>query len=174
MANVRQRIVRFLAWTAAAVVTLAVVAIAAVALIVWWLIEPDSSQFGHVEDEAKTAHRTVADFRVGAVLRGNGQGPSAVAGSRRRSSRRDQGGRRRHRARSGSRPPGGDPRAECLDRLDRRGGNDRFWDFAARSTIGSFDLLKTISSHPTMAYGRDNRFRYLGLVNEPCDNTPEK
>jgi hypothetical protein len=62
MANVRQRIVRFLAWIAAAVVTLAVIAIAAVALIVWWLIEPDASQFGNVEDEAKTAHRKVEEF----------------------------------------------------------------------------------------------------------------
>lgn len=53
------------------------------------------------------------------------------------------------------------------------GGNDRFWDWAARNAIGSFDLLKIISSYdpPTgekSAYGRGNRFRYLGLSNEPC------
>jgi hypothetical protein len=52
------------------------------------------------------------------------------------------------------------------------GGNDRFWDFAARTAIGSFDLLKTISSHPKQAYGRSNRFRYLGLINEPCFKKP--
>lgn len=52
------------------------------------------------------------------------------------------------------------------------GGNDRFWDFAARTAIGSFDLLKIMSSHERQAYGRDNRFRYLGLVNEPCFTKP--
>jgi mono/diheme cytochrome c family protein len=35
-------------------------------------------------------------------------------------------------------------------------------------SLGSFDLLKTLSSHPRLGYGRHNRWRYLGLVNEPC------
>ncbi|MCP3463508.1 cytochrome c [Bradyrhizobium sp. CCGUVB23] len=54
------------------------------------------------------------------------------------------------------------------------GGNDRFWDYAASHTAGAFDLLKTISSHQGkdgkggMAYGRHNRWSWLGLVNEPC------
>jgi hypothetical protein len=48
------------------------------------------------------------------------------------------------------------------------GGNDRFWDYAASHTAGAFDLLKTISSHKAMAYGRHNRWSWLGLVNEPC------
>jgi hypothetical protein len=48
------------------------------------------------------------------------------------------------------------------------GGDDRFWDFAARNTGGAFDLLKTVSSHRDMAYGRHNRWSWLGLVNEPC------
>jgi hypothetical protein len=48
------------------------------------------------------------------------------------------------------------------------GGNDRFWDYAANNTAGAFDLLKTISSHEGMAYGRRNRWSWLGLVNEPC------
>jgi hypothetical protein len=48
------------------------------------------------------------------------------------------------------------------------GGDDRFWDFAARNTAGAFDLLKTVSSYKDMAYGRHNRFSYLGLSNEPC------
>ena len=53
------------------------------------------------------------------------------------------------------------------------GGNDRFWDWAARRAIGSFDLLKIASSYAPAtgeksAYGRGNRFRYLGLSNEPC------
>ena len=48
------------------------------------------------------------------------------------------------------------------------GGDDRFWDFAASNTGGAFDLLKTVSSHQSMAYGRRNRWSWLGLVNEPC------
>src|SRR5262249_48225426 len=54
-----------------------------------------------------------------------------------------------------------------------------------RDSLGTFDLLKTVSSHPRVpykdphakpgepvkylyGYGRRNRFRYLGLANEPC------
>jgi hypothetical protein len=48
------------------------------------------------------------------------------------------------------------------------GGDDRFWDFAAKNTAGAFDLLKTVSSYKGMAYGRHNRWSWLGLVNEPC------
>ena len=56
------------------------------------------------------------------------------------------------------------------------GGNDRLWDVLTVSSLGTFDLLKTISSHRPRggenaysdAYGRHNRWEYLGLVNEPC------
>lgn len=48
------------------------------------------------------------------------------------------------------------------------GGNDRFWDHMANVTFGTFDLLKIISSYPSLKYSRDNRWHYLGLVNEPC------
>ncbi len=48
------------------------------------------------------------------------------------------------------------------------GGNDRFWDQMTHTTFGAFDLLKTVSSHPSLRYGRDNRFAWLGLMNEPC------
>jgi hypothetical protein len=47
-------------------------------------------------------------------------------------------------------------------------GNDRFWDYLANHAFGVFDLLKTLSSHPRLGYGRDNRWAYLGLINEPC------
>ena len=47
-------------------------------------------------------------------------------------------------------------------------GNDRFWDDISRQSFGSLDLLKTLSSHPSMTYSRDTRWKYLGLVNEPC------
>jgi hypothetical protein len=65
------------------------------------------------------------------------------------------------------------------------GGNDRFWDEISRRSVGSLDLLKTLSSYdpekdPRLSAeergrlkgvykaSRDNRWRYLGLVNEPC------
>jgi hypothetical protein len=48
------------------------------------------------------------------------------------------------------------------------GGNDRFWDILTRYGFGSFDLLKILSSHPSLKYSRDNRWSYFGLVNEPC------
>jgi cytochrome c2 len=48
------------------------------------------------------------------------------------------------------------------------GGNDRLWDKLTNLTFGSFDLLKTLSSYPGMKASRDNRWSWLGLVNEPC------
>ena len=49
------------------------------------------------------------------------------------------------------------------------GGNDRFWDAISATSFGTLDFLKTVSSHPSMSdYSRDNRWTYLGLVNEPC------
>jgi hypothetical protein len=48
------------------------------------------------------------------------------------------------------------------------GGNDRFWDKIGVSSAGALDLLKTLSSHPSLKFSRDNRWNYLGLVNEPC------
>jgi hypothetical protein len=59
------------------------------------------------------------------------------------------------------------------------GGNDRFWDRITVESVGTFDLLKTISSYPAKkeygygaSYGRHNRWNYLGLVNEPCFKEP--
>ncbi len=48
------------------------------------------------------------------------------------------------------------------------GGNDRLWNAMSEYTFGAFDLLKIISSHPSLGYSRTNRWSYLGLVNEPC------
>jgi hypothetical protein len=48
------------------------------------------------------------------------------------------------------------------------GGDDAFWDRVTLYTFGNFDLLKTLSSYPGMKFSRDNRWNYLGLVNEPC------
>jgi hypothetical protein len=48
------------------------------------------------------------------------------------------------------------------------GGNDLFWDGISRTSLGTLDFLKTLSSHPSLKASRDNRWYYLGLVNEPC------
>jgi hypothetical protein len=45
-------------------------------------------------------------------------------------------------------------------------GNDRLWDKLAVASVGNLDLLKTISNLKDS--NRDNRWAYLGLVNEPC------
>lgn len=47
-------------------------------------------------------------------------------------------------------------------------GNDRLWDKMTLASVGLLDFLKTISSSPSLPYNRDNRWDYLGLVNEPC------
>ena len=48
------------------------------------------------------------------------------------------------------------------------GGNDRFWDKISVNSAGALDFLKTLSSYPGLPASRDNRWTYLGLVNEPC------
>jgi hypothetical protein len=48
------------------------------------------------------------------------------------------------------------------------GGNDRFWDRMSGYTFGAFDLLKVVSSHPSLGYNRESRWQYFGLINEPC------
>ncbi len=50
------------------------------------------------------------------------------------------------------------------------GGNDRFWDGMTNASVGTLDFLKTLSSYPDpkFKFSRDNRWNYLGLVNEPC------
>jgi hypothetical protein len=54
------------------------------------------------------------------------------------------------------------------------GGNDRFWDGLSVTAFGALDFLKTISSHPALKANRDNRWEYLGLVNEPCFEKPTR
>ena len=48
------------------------------------------------------------------------------------------------------------------------GGNDRLWDHLSKSSFGTLDFLKTLSSHPSLKFSRNTRWNYLGLVNEPC------
>ena len=48
-------------------------------------------------------------------------------------------------------------------------GNDRFWDKMVNASAGALDFLKILSSHPSTPHlTRDNRWEYLGLVNDPC------
>ena len=47
-------------------------------------------------------------------------------------------------------------------------GNDRLWDKLTVASVGVLDFLKTLSSYPGLKAIRDNRWEYLGLVNEPC------
>jgi len=47
-------------------------------------------------------------------------------------------------------------------------GNDRFWDVISVRSAGTLDFLKTLSSHKSLKFSRDNRWKYLGLINEPC------
>jgi hypothetical protein len=48
------------------------------------------------------------------------------------------------------------------------GGDDVLWNRLPNATFGAFDLLKTISSYQGSPYGRDNRWKYFGVINEPC------
>jgi hypothetical protein len=48
------------------------------------------------------------------------------------------------------------------------GGNDRFWNYMTRATLGGLDFLKTISDFPDLPSTRSDRWQLLGLVNEPC------
>lgn len=52
------------------------------------------------------------------------------------------------------------------------GGNDRLWDKMSDYTFGAFDLLKIVSSHPSLGYSRANRWSYFGIVSEPCFENP--
>ncbi|NVK40268.1 MAG: hypothetical protein HWE39_03425 [Oceanospirillaceae bacterium] len=52
-------------------------------------------------------------------------------------------------------------------------GNDALWDEISRVSVGNLDFLKTLSNHPSLKFSRDNRWRYLGVVNEPCYNKGE-
>lgn len=168
-ATALRRIVKWVLIGIAALVPLVVIG----ALVLLWVVtEPDSSKFGTVPDEAKQAERTPQSFP--------GAGDAYFA-------RMDKGMLLPLAA--GHPYPKEIQEIADLTKLTPEqvresairgqntwlvwtGGNDRFWDFAAANTAGAFDLLKTISSYKgdrsPMAYGRRNRWSWLGLVNEPC------
>jgi hypothetical protein len=51
-------------------------------------------------------------------------------------------------------------------------GNDTLWNYLSSHTFGALDFLKTLSTHDALGFGRGKgeygRWRYFGLVNEPC------
>jgi hypothetical protein len=52
------------------------------------------------------------------------------------------------------------------------GGNDRFWDRMTGYTFGAFDLLKIVAYDPNKPVDRAARWKWLGLINEPCMEAP--
>lgn len=52
------------------------------------------------------------------------------------------------------------------------GGNDRFWDKMTDYTFGAFDLLKIIAYDRNKPIDRADRWKSLGLINEPCMQAP--
>ena len=98
---------------------------------------------GTVLDEAMRAGRTadVVPGRRRGLLPRHGRRPAALEG----------------------RGPG----PQHVDRVDRR-QRSACGTSSRSESLGSLDFLKTLSSHPGCPTSRDNRWNYLGLVNEPC------
>src|SRR5689334_24653539 len=108
---------------------------------------------GHVLDEAMRAHRTAQSFVVPTDDYFHDMDRNVVDGGMKELTQAEIEGRNMW--------------------MVWTGGNDRLWDRLTIDSLGSFDLLKTVSSHPPTkeyptSYGRHNRWHYLGLVNEPC------
>jgi hypothetical protein len=54
-------------------------------------------------------------------------------------------------------------------------GNDRLWDIMNKASFGELDFLKILSNYPgETKFSRSNRWRYFGLLNEPCFTKPAK
>lgn len=164
-------------WAAISAGVLLVVLVIAGILAFRAIVEPDSSAFGTVPDEAKRAGRTRESLP--AVAKPCGDQPADCSYF----AQMDKGLLVKPAA--GAAYPKEILEVAALTKLspdevrdsasrgqnawiDWTGGNDRFWDWASKNTGGAFDLLKTVSSYRGMAYGRHNRWSWLGLVNEPC------
>lgn len=168
---------RMLKWAAISLVAVSLVAVIAGVLALLSLVEPETAKFGTIPDEAKAAGRMRASLP--AIAKPCAEEPADCNYF----AAMDKGVL----AKPG---PAGAYSKEVLEvaELTKKtpeevresalrgqiawlvwtGGNDRFWDYAARNTAGAFDLLKTVSSYKSMAYGRHNRWSWLGLSNEPC------
>ena len=134
-------------------VLIAVLVVVILAAGVWLFALWRSPRIGHVKDEAQLAGLTADYFKA--------------ADDRDYLHDMDRG-------------PNGPPDLS-LDEVKGRNtwvmwtaGDDRLWDKLSVSSAGALDFLKTLSSypgdsvHPGLKASRDNRWTYLGLVNEPC------
>jgi hypothetical protein len=168
---------RVLKWTAISLAVLCLVLVVGGFLVFRAIIEPDSAKFGTIPDEAKAAG--LARQSLPAVAKPCKDEPADCSYF----AHMDKG--LLVKPENGAAYPPEIKEVATLTGLadeevresalrgqiawiDWTGGNDRFWDYAARNTAGAFDLLKTVSSGKGMAYGRHNRWSWLGLVNEPC------
>lgn len=168
MAKSKGRIRRILLRTGLVLVGLVVVLAVVAAFFAYRLLEGDTAAFGNVQDEAKLAQRTPQSLPASSA-------PYFAAMDKGLLLAPAPGQPYPKEILEVATETGLPPEEVRLAAIRGQnswivwtGGNDRFWDFAARNAFGSFDLLKTVSSHPEQDYGRHNRWRYLGLVNEPC------
>jgi hypothetical protein len=113
---------------------------------VWFFTWLRNPQIGHVQDEAQLAGLKAEDFKAADedYLHDMDQGANG-------------------------------PIALSPDEIKGRNtwviwtaGDDRLWDKMTTASYGALDFLKTLSSFPGLKASRDNRWVYLGLVNEPC------
>jgi hypothetical protein len=172
MRTIGALLLRVVKWVAVVAAVLVVVLVVGGFLVVRAIVEPDRASFGSVPDEAKRANLTrdklpgAADPYFALMDKGVLAKPATGAGAAPEVTEIA--------GVTGLTPE--QVRQSAIRGQNTwivwTGGNDRFWDFAARNTAGAFDLLKTISSYKgaqqPMAYGRRNRWSWLGLVNEPC------
>jgi hypothetical protein len=174
IATILRRVVK---WAAITLGVLVLVVVVGGFLILRAIVEPDSAKFGTIPDEAKAAGRTRESLP--AVAKPCGEEPADCSYF----AQMDKG--LLVKPADGAAYPKEITEVATLTHLSPEeirqsalrgqnawivwtGGDDRFWDYAARNTAGAFDLLKTVSSYKGMAYGRHNRWSWLGLVNEPC------
>ncbi len=52
------------------------------------------------------------------------------------------------------------------------GGDDRLWERLTAYTFGALDLLKIVTYDPAKPVDRADRWKKLGLINEPCMEAP--
>jgi len=124
------------------VLLLLVIVVGGAMLLAWWR----NPRIGHVKDEAQLAGLTADYFKAADedYLHNMDRGPNG-------------------------------PVPLSPDEIKGRNawviwtaGNDRLWDKMTGASAGALDFVKTVSSHPGLKASRDNRWTYLGLVNEPC------
>jgi len=168
---------RVLKWTAVTLLALGVVAAVGGYLVVRAIVEPDADRFGTVEDEAMKAGVALAHFADGDGRYGSAD-PYLAEMDKGFLLAPAEGEPYRDEILEVAELLGLSPeetRERALRGLNMwnlwTGGNDRFWDVAAQNRLagGAFDLVKLVSNHePGERYGRRSRWRWLGLVNEPC------